>query len=194
MPALKRTDHSAIITWLGRVPKNRDSIASGELSELTATFSGIQGEHHHGLTRPSCSRVTGQYPVGTEIRNTRQISIVSAEELAKIASALGLPDVDPSWLGANMVLSGIADFSHIPPSSRLQAPSGATVTIDLENRPCNFPARLIEDLRPGHGLAFRKASQGLRGVTGWVEREGVLRVGDRLALHIPDQPNWAPSG
>jgi hypothetical protein len=27
-----------------------------------------------------------------------------------------------------------------------------------------------------------------------VEREGVFRVGDRLRLHVPDQPVWAHLG
>jgi hypothetical protein len=29
-------------------------------------------------------------------------------------------------------------------------------------------------------------------VTAWVEREGVLRLGEMLRLHIPDQPAWQP--
>jgi hypothetical protein len=34
-------------------------------------------------------------------------------------------------------------------------------------------------------------AEGRRGVTAWVERVGVLRVGDRLRLHVPDQRPWA---
>jgi hypothetical protein len=87
-------------------------------------------------------------------------------------------------------LSGIVDFSHLPPGSRLQATNGTTLVIDMENRPCNLPARVIEKVQPGHGKAFMKSATGRRGVTAWVEREGALVLGDHLRLHIPDQPAW----
>jgi hypothetical protein len=93
-------------------------------------------------------------------------------------------------LGATLVIAGIPDFSHVPPSSRLQAEGGATIVVDMENRPCTLPARPIETAHPGFGRAFKPAAQGRRGVTGWVEREGVLRIGQRVTLHVPDQPVW----
>jgi MOSC domain-containing protein YiiM len=134
--------------------------------------------------------VTGQYPRGTTIRNVRQVSLVSAEELAAIAAALGLERVEPAWLGASVVVEGIPDFSHLPPSSRLQGPDGVTLTIDMQNRPCRFPAKTIDDAHPGKGRRFREVAEGLRGVTAWVERPGVLRLGDVLKLHVPDQRAW----
>src|SRR5690606_23608163 len=131
-----------------------------------------EGEDHGTGTRPSCSRVTAQYPRGTIIRNVRQASLVSAEELAAIARVMQIDALDPAWLGATMVIEGIPDFSHVPPSSRLQAPSGATLVIDMENRPCQLPARVIETAMPGIGKRFKPAAEGRRGVTAWVEREG----------------------
>ncbi|WP_284163590.1 MOSC domain-containing protein [Frigidibacter sp. SD6-1] len=193
MPALIPTDHVGTVTWLGRMAhRDRPELESLALGEMALTFAGEAGDCHAGLTRPSCSRVKSQHPVGTEIRNTRQLSLVSAEELALIARELGLEAIDPAWVGASVVVSGIADFSHLPPSARLQAESGATLVIDMQNRPCQFPARTIEAARPGHGKAFKPAAEGRRGVTAWVEREGILKVGDRLRLHIPDQRAWAP--
>ena len=135
--------------------------------------------------------MTGQYPRGTEIRNTRQVSLVSAEELDRIAEALGIPRVAPEWVGASVVVEGLADFSHLPPSSRLQGPDGVTLTVDMQNRPCGLPAKTIEAAHPGAGRRFREVAQGLRGVTAWVERVGVLRIGDALSLHVPDQRAWA---
>ncbi|MCY1126991.1 MOSC domain-containing protein [Frigidibacter sp. RF13] len=192
MPALVPTNHVGTITWLGRMAhRDRPELDSVALSEMVLTFAGEAGDCHAGLTRPSCSRVKSQYPVGTEIRNTRQLSLVSAEELAEIARTLGLEVVDPAWLGASVVISGLPDFSHLPPSARLQAESGATMVVDMQNRPCQFPARTIEAARPGHGKAFKPAAEGRRGVTAWVEREGLLKLGDRVYLHIPDQRAWA---
>lgn len=190
MPALIPTKFSARVEFLGHVENRQERLASAELPEIMAVFEGYARESHQGLTRPSDSRVTAQYPLGTEIRNTRQFSIVSAEELALIAADMGLAMFDPRWIGASMVISGIPDFTLIPPSSRLQFASGATLTVDMENRPCNLPAPEIDRDQPGFGTAFKAAARRRRGVVAWVEREGVIRKGDRLRLHIPSQPAW----
>ena len=191
MPALVKTQHVGRIVWLGRVPhRNATEIVGEPLQEMALGFDGFSGEFHAGLTRASCSRVTTQHPRGTEIRNVRQVSIVSAEELAVIAGKLGLEAVDPAWLGASVVVDGLPDFTHVPPSSRLQGPDGVTLTVDMLNQPCNLVAKTIEDARPGHGKAFKAAAEGRRGVTAWVERPGTLRVGDDLVLHVPGQRAW----
>ena len=191
MPALVKTQHVGRIVWLGRVPHRDAAEIVGEpLEAMALGFDGFSGEVHAGLTRASCSRVTTQYPRGTEIRNVRQVSGGSAEELAEIAQKLGLETVDPAWLGASVVVEGLPDFTHVPPSSRLQGPDGVTLTVDMLNQPCNLVARTIEDARPGHGKAFKAAAEGRRGVTAWVERPGTLRVGDDLVLHVPGQRAW----
>jgi len=190
MPALKPTDFRGAVTWLGRVADRGARLASEPLTSARLTFAGIEGESHAGLTRPADSRVRFQYPKGTEIRNTRQLSIVSAEELALIAADMGLDQFDPAWIGASMVVAGIADFSLVPPSTRIQFESGATVTVDMQNRPCVLPAPEIDRDHPGIGKRFKPAAEGRRGVTAWVEREGEIALGDGFRLHIPDQPRW----
>lgn len=194
MPALLPTDFTGMITWLGRVIDSEETLRAEPLEVAELTFSGIDGECHGGLTRPSCVRVTAQYPKGTEIRNVRQLSVLSAEELAAIAAEMGLDAIDPAWVGASMVIEGIPDFTHVPPSSRLQMPSGACITVDMENRPCVLPGREIEKDHEGFGARFKPAAKTRRGVTAWVEREGKVAVGDRVTLHIPDQPVWAHLG
>ncbi|MCZ0812664.1 MAG: MOSC domain-containing protein [Pseudomonadota bacterium] len=191
MPALLPTDFTARITWLGRVSNREASLTAEPLSEIMATYAGVEGEDHAGLTRPSCSRVLGQYPRGTDIRNVRQFSVLSAEELALIAAEMGIERLDPAWVGASIVLEGIDDFTHLPPSSRLQSESGTTLVVDMENRPCHLPAKPIDEHVPGKGRGFKAAAKGRRGVTAWVEREGVLRLGDIMRLHVPDQRPWA---
>jgi MOSC domain-containing protein YiiM len=123
--------------------------------------------------------------------NVRQLSIVSAEELDGIAQEMGLAALDPALIGASIVVQGIPDFTHLPPSSRIQAASGATLTIDMENGPCVFPGREIEAEHPGFGARFKPAASGRRGVTAWVERPGALAVGDEMTLFIPDQRGWS---
>ncbi|SFR57665.1 MOSC domain-containing protein [Litoreibacter janthinus] len=191
MPALMKTKHTGKIVWLGRVESRAAGLRSAPVSEVQVGFAGLEGEDHGGLTRPSCSRVTSQYAKGTQIRNTRQVCIVSAEEMAAVAAKIGVDSFNPEWCAANIVIEGIPDFTHIPPSSRLQTQDGTTLTVDMENRPCHLPAPVIDEDAPSHGRAFKAAAKGRRGVTAWVEREGPLRVGDTVTLHIPDQRAWS---
>jgi len=194
MPALIPTDHVATITWLGHVPhRDRAEIETLPIDDMQLGWEGYAPDCHSGVTRPSCSRVVAQFARGTEIRNVRQMSILSAEEMAAIAAGLDLPGLEPAWLGASVVIEGIADFSHVPPSSRLQAEDGTTLVIDMQNRPCRFPAKTIETAVPGHGRDFKAVAEGRRGVTAWVERPGRLRRGETLRLHVPDQRGWAPT-
>lgn len=191
MPVLKPTDFIGRIVWLGLVRDRSAQLEAEAVAELTATFAGPVGEDHGGLTRPSCSRVVAQYPKGTTIRNTRQFTILSVEELAATAAKMGLERLDPALVGATMVIEGIPDLSHLPPSSRLQGPEGATLVVDIENRSCQLPAKPIEARHAGFGAKYKSAASGRRGLTAWVEREGVFRLNDAIRLHIPDQPIWA---
>ena len=79
MPILKLTRFVGTIIWLGATRQTEGPLWSEPMPEIMARFTGVDGEVHAGLTVPSCSRMTGQYPQGTEIRNTRQFSVLSAE-------------------------------------------------------------------------------------------------------------------
>ena len=48
------------------------------------------------------------------MRNERQLSILSEEELSEIASSMELETVDPGWIGANLVFEGIPSLSYLP--------------------------------------------------------------------------------
>jgi hypothetical protein len=199
MPTLVPSAYSAKVVWLGYqpVPVEKLVITSEPVQEMPLSFAGFAGEVHAGVTRPSCSRVMMLYPRGTEIRNVRQLSVVGAEEMAEVARDIGLEAMDReslwAWVGASLVLEGIPDLTHLPPSSRLQGPDGVTLVVDMENLPCQEPAVTIGKARPGQGKGFKTAAAGKRGVTAWVEREGVLRLGDVVTLHVPAQRPWGPS-
>lgn len=167
-----------------------ESIATEQCGDSMLTFGGLQDDNHYGVTRESCVRFKDQYPEGALVRNTRQLSIVSVEELAEIAQKIDVPELKPEWLGANIVVSGIPSFTLIPPNTRLLLPSGAGICIDLENKPCEYPAALINEVYPGKGTRFPSKGQRLRGNTGWVEREGAIAVGDDILVHIPAQRAW----
>lgn len=194
MTTMNSTSCEAEVTWLGLVPEGiaEDRINAQPRNRLDLDMGGARGEHHYGETRASCVRVTMLYAKGTEIRNVRQLSILAQEDLDAMAAEMGLEALDPAWLGASVVVRGIPDFSHVPPSSRLQGPSGVTLTVDMENLPCIWPGREIERDHPGFGKTFKPAATGRRGVTAWVERPGPLSIGDSLRLFVPAQKPWSP--
>lgn len=191
MPMLTPTKITGEITWLGTTADSEADIASVATDAVEVAWEGFAGDCHSGLTRPSCVRVRAQYEQGTEIRNTRQISILSEEELAEIAERLDIPSVRPEWVGANVVVRGIPDLTLVPPNSRLLCAGGVALTIDMENGPCRYPAEKIEEAHPGHGKAFPIQARQKRGVTAWVEKPGRLAVGETCRLHIPPQRIYA---
>ncbi|WP_264212718.1 MOSC domain-containing protein [Leisingera thetidis] len=191
MPVLRDSGFKGEIIWLGLVPAG-GGLQAEPADRLEMGFGGIAGERHEGENRGACVRVRNLYPEGTEIRNVRQLTILSEEELAEIAAGMGMERVDPAHLGATIVLRGIPDFTFVPPSSRLQGPDGVTLTVDMENRPCVLPGREIEKDHAGFGARFKPAAQNRRGITAWVERPGTLSLGNECTLFVPDQRAWAP--
>lgn len=172
-------------------PDRDAGLEKHERSELMLRFSGVEGDCHGGLTRKSDSRMLKQFKRDTEVKNARQVSILADEELAAIALAMGIPAVRPEWVGANIVTSGIPDLTLLPPSTRLQFPSGATLVVDMENLPCRYPASIIEKHHPEQVMGFVKAANHKRGVVGWIEAEGVIRAGDAITVWIPPQRIYA---
>jgi hypothetical protein len=166
-------------------------LEKSDTSAITLNFAGIVGDCHAGLTRKSDTRTLKLYRRDTDIRNVRQLSLLSVEELAEVAVAMGIPEVKPEWVGANLVTSGIPDLTLLPPSTRLQFPSGATLVVDLENAPCRFVADVIAKHHGDAADRWIKAATHKRGVTAWVEREGEVRRGDAIALFLPPRRIYA---
>jgi hypothetical protein len=164
-----------------------DGFEKQQRQSLSLLLSGPQGDCHTGLTRLSDSRTLQTYKRDTIIRNVRQITMLSVEEMADIAQAMGLPDVKATWLGGNLVTSGIPDLTLLPPSTRVQFPSGATLVVDTENLPCRQVSSVIEKIHPEKGGMFVKAATHKRGLTAWVECEGDVSVGDEIKIFIPPQ-------
>ena len=159
------------------------SFVSRPVPTLSLTLGGIADDRHAGPTRPADAR-TPWHKRGTPIANTRQVSIVSVEDCAEVAAAMGVPAIDPSLLGANLVLSGLPRLSLLAPGARLQFPSGATVFVTEPNAPCRQPGAAIARAfaEPVLAARFVKAALGRRGVVGLVERAGDIAVGDPVRV------------
>jgi hypothetical protein len=172
-----------------------EDFVSEAVEVLRLTYEGIPGDVHAGLTRKSGAREPW-YPRGTPMRNDRQLSILSREELAEVAAALELDELPPQWIGGNLMLSGIGSLSLVPPRSLLTFPSGAAIRVDGDNGPCRASGRAIAARaeRPALEFAFVKAAMHKRGLVGWVEREGEIRPGDWVKLRIREQAIYPDSG
>ena len=187
MPLLTKLSFTGRVEALLKSPDRATGLEKSRSQSLTLRFDGIEGDCHGGLTRKADVRTIKQYPRDTPIRNVRQLTLLSVEELAQIAAVMEVPEVKPEWVGANVVTSGIPDLTLLPPSSRLQFPSGATIVVDMENEPCRYPAEIIERHNPQQKIGFVKAAKHKRGITAWVEREGDVFSEDAITIWIPPQ-------
>ena len=187
MPLLTKLSFTGKIEQLLARASRDDGFDKQQRQSLSLKLSGPTGDCHTGLTRLSDARTLLTYMRNTVIRNVRQLTVISVEEMTDVAKAMGLASINASWLGANMVTSGIPDFTFLPPSTRLQFPSGATVVVDMENSPCLQVANEISKSHPQQGPSFVKAATNKRGVTVWVEREGDVNIDDDIKIFIPPQ-------
>jgi hypothetical protein len=175
----------AVATLATSDPKDFET---APVDPLLLTLEGIPGDRHAGFIRRAGGREPW-YPRGTEIRSGRQLSVVSVEELAEVASAMSLKTVEPGWIGANIVLSGAPRLSFLPAGTRIVFESGAAIVVEGQNAPCRFAGRAIARRAdsPCAELSFPRVAKGLRGVVASVERAGDVRPGETM-LRIP--PQW----
>jgi len=169
---------------------DRGTFVSRAVEALTLDFAGIVGDYHAGLTRRSTSREPW-YARGTEIRNDRQVTILSPDELAEVAALMELAEIAPSWIGANLVLSGIAGLTLLPHGTKLLFAGGAAIAVEGENSPCRVAGKSIGDHiggRDGFDLLFPKLARHKRGLVASVEKPGVIRTGEAVTLRLPKQP------
>jgi len=161
------------------------------VDRLALDFRGIVGDFHYGETRRSGGREPW-YARGTEMRNERQLSIVASDELASIAKAMGIDRLAAEWIGANLVIDGVARLSMLPSGTMLFFKGGVTLKVDGQNAPCRLAGRSVAehaqmtDLKAGE-MAFPKFGRRLRGLVAWVEKPGVIEAGEAVSVRVPEQ-------
>ena len=161
---------------------------------LSVDLMGIPGTRHYGFTRKAGPREPW-YPRGMEMRSGRQITVVSHEELSAIAAVMQVDRVEPEWIGANVVISGIANLTLLPPGTRIVF-AEAVLVVEAQNAPCRIAGKAIANhLTPGAApggldLAFASKARGLRGLVVSVERAGSLRIGEPITVKVPPQTLW----
>lgn len=180
---------SAKVAALYVAPSNHFQTRPVEALQLG--FEGIDGDFHAGATRRSGGREPW-YPRGTEIRNERQISIVAANELGVVAERMGLAEIKPEWIGANLLIEGVPHLSMLPSGTLLFFRGGVTIKVDAQNGPCRLAGRSIAENagmadREAGALAFPKAAKRLRGLVAWVEKPGRMTTGEEISVRVPEQ-------
>ena len=181
--------------WVGEITAILRSETKGTLESTaydTIEFAdaGVVGDKHFGFIIKSTGREMSLYPRGTLIRNNRQWSAISEEELADIAMKMGVKTVKPEWIGANLVIKGIPNFTKLPPLSMLtirpDAPDKVVLMIYGENKPCKSSHdKIVEKLGFEPTVGFVPAAMGQRGLVGWIEKAGHVVVGDKFLVSIP---------
>jgi MOSC domain-containing protein YiiM len=171
-----------------------ESLVSVPVRVLELDFGGVVGDRHHGLTQASDSRQQRYYPPGTLIRNRRQVTLVSVEELAEVADRLGVPEVAPEWLGANLLVEGVADLSALPIGTRLLFAGGAGLVCESVNQPCRLPAVVLQSEFPWSRAQARfvKAAYGRRGIAASVEHPAPVLPGEGFVLAGPERHAGRP--
>lgn len=179
------------------IADNADSLVSRRVPSVRVLENGFEGDKHQGWFRKADVRAK-RYPKGTKIWNSRQISIVSESELAKIAMELGVPKTEPEWLGANICIKDTwVLLSLLNPRTKIYIPNeegGPDVGfyVTAQNKPCIHPGNVIENyyisldpVKYGHlACKFLKAAEGRRGLVAVVEHPGVIRQGAKVSVVV----------
>ena len=191
MPAVRRQTKGRVASLhVGSVKR----APSTSVDSFMLTFTGIVGEVHGGATRAAGPREPA-FRRGTVLANLRQVSLVSTEELASIASRMGLARLDPAWLAANIAIEGAGPITQLPRGTIIRFPSGASLYVSDLNSPCRAAAKLIRDhARPTQErtLPFVSQAFGRRGLVAFVYAQGQVSSGDAIQFLFP-QPELPDS-
>jgi len=152
------------------------------VNSIKLEFAGITGDRHFGSTMLTGAREKHAFERGTEISNYRQVSVVDRAELAKVAANLGIDELAAGTIADNICTQGLPDLTALPLMSRLVFPSGASIMTGGANAPCTIAGSMVESVYGTAPHHFPKAAMHLRGITGWVERPGVINTGDPITV------------
>ena len=170
--------------------KGEDYFVTEQKEHLDFTLEGIRGDRHFGHETKSGGRGTTLYQKGTTVRNNRQWSAISPEEVDEIARNLDVgKGLTPELLGINLLLAGINGLSKLPPMTYMVfspyhdfqpgRPEDVTLVVYGQAMPCIIAGRALVKPLGDTSLEqrFPKAALGQRGTTGWVEHGGIIRSG-----------------
>ncbi len=165
---------------------------------------GVKGDRHAGGrladVREKALLAHGLFK-GMPVANVRELTVLSVEEQADVATKLGLPRVIPhGTLGENLVLSGVPRLSSLPAGTLLFFRKGkdtirtAVVVVWGENVPCTVSGQSLQEVFPDVPDVqnrFVKAAMHGRGLVGFVYSAGFICEGDIVIARVPPQRIYA---
>jgi hypothetical protein len=164
---------------------------------------GIKGDNHAGaafINIRDSEALRHGIPKGMAAFNMRQWSAVSKQEVADIAHEMGNLNIAPGLLGENLIISGIPEFTLMPPGTQLffESPKGEKRAVILyvtgENKPCQTVGDAIQKDYPEFPSLrayFIKAAKHKRGLVGIIVGGGFVKEGDLVIAQVPVQrPYW----
>ncbi len=172
------------------------SINGSAVQQIWFNLNGPLGDKHTGPTRQisghdSAYRKTSHLAKGDTVFNWRSWTAISTEETSEVEKELGVL-IPQGCLLENMVVSGILNFSQLPPTSRLVFPQHGNYTRAIlavweENGPCKGVGERLQNHYQLDGLCTRfiNAAQHKRGVMGLVLSAGLVEIGDVINVYGP---------
>ena len=105
---------------------------------------------------------------------------------------MGIAEIKPEWIGANLVLDGVPRLSMLPSGTLLFFEDGVTIKVDAQNGPCRIAGRSIAEHagmadHDAGALLFPKVAKRLRGLVAWVEKPGRIVAGEAVSVRVPEQ-------
>ena len=139
-------------------------LTGGRIAGLWATAK----ERSRGPFPPCCSLWTASKVMRTRVElrepmrepppsdaapaNTRQLSLVSVEELSDIASRLGIAYIDPAWVAANIATEGaLPNCRQAPSFAYHRAQASTSPRVGTESRSISPPIRTADVPRKSAG-------------------------------------------
>ena len=166
--------------------------------ELELNTQGVVGDRHYGYEAISGGRFTSLYKRGTFVRNNRQWSAISSQEVDEISRNLGIEGkLTPELLGINLLIEGVERLSELPPMTYLvfsqhdeftpRSEGDVVLVVYGQALPCTVAGKALVEPCGDASLEkrFPKGALGLRGTTGWVEKGGVIRPNYSVFILTP---------
>lgn len=144
-----------VVVWIGLRPARRTEVLTPDIVRLEPGLGAV-GDRWQGNARNG--------------KGTRQLTIMTAEDLAAIASYMGVDTVSPAALRRNLVVRGVNLRAVKDAPFRI---GEALIEITGECHPCS---RMEETL----GLGGYNAVRGHGGMTARVLEGGAVRIGDAV--------------
>ncbi|MEE8294197.1 MAG: MOSC domain-containing protein [Sphingomonadales bacterium] len=174
---------------------SRDDLGKDPAPFLEAELDGFVGDRHRSYSRKAWAG--DKQPEGTTLRNERQWSAVSVEELLEIQRFMDLKDpLTAADIGANICLPGVPLLSRLAKGTVLKFPSGAQLEVSEYNTPCLEMGQKLSKIHttksgePIRDSTFSKAAKYRRGLVGVIEVAGSINPGDEVTIIPYEPPKW----